>query len=581
MLDRKDKFILTIICAILVFLLVQIFLYKHRGTELRTETSLLNQYYALMKSDPESARRALELILEKNPRNIIALKELGYWYLKNGDTHHALAQFEAIHAYYPDDLTTIKQLSYIYDSLGLKESAAKLSSLYEAKNNMTLPKIQRYAQRYFRESPSLTHVLQQSIDDAVFNVNVMPDAFNARVQALAINLPPELIMAITPKPSQVMPTTLAGTMSERDKLLNEYYRVKKFNEQAACYLITQLVEKYPNDVLILKEAGYLALKNKNNLYAYYYFCRAYALTKDPTLALQNGYILDGLRRRREAYLYFDLATKSKNTEERMKAELAKTNLRGSQTIIFSEPFYAELFYDPFYFSRFKLLVSQAIARAGVVLWEKYNLKAYLSYRRTEDNKSGTSGIISNIFEDNAAITAIGMSGTPFPSQPFLLFAEWGKAVDLVYRNRSRWRSDFRGGAVYYNEWGYGADYTLTPVMRLKFKADLYADAIYYSRYIDWIGTARFRPGIELLRYGSTSLFIYYKIFLIQDTNRDFYNNLVEYGPGIAFTPSDRYNITIRYECLNGHYLPSGGRFRNPYSMNYHNSMTQLNIYFRF
>lgn len=581
MLDRKNKFILTIISAILIFLIIQFYLYRHRGTEVRTETSLLNQYYALMKTDPDSAKRALELILEKNPKNIIALKELGYWYLKNGDVRNALKQFESVHTYYPDDLTTIKQLSYIYDSLGLKASAAKLSSLYEAKNYLTLPKIQRYAQSYFRESTALTHLLQQSIQDATFTFNIMPDTFTAQVDALQVNLSPTLMLAVIQQQPQGTPASILGSMSERDRLLNEYYKIKKINEIAACYLITRLADKYPNDVLILKEAGYLALKNKNNLYAYYYFCRAYALTKDPTLALQNGYILDGLRRKSEAYYYFDLATKSKNIDERMKAEIAKTNLRGSQSLFLPEPFYIEIFYDPFYFSRFKLLVSQVIAHAGVVLWDKYHLNAYYSYRRTEDNKSGNAGVISNIFEDNAQISSIGLSGTPFPSQPFLLFAEWGKAVDLVYRNRSRWRNDFRGGAVYYNEWGYGAEYTLKPVMHLKFKADLYADAIYYSRYTDWIGTARFRPGIELVRYGSTSVFFYYKIFLIQDTNRDFYNNLVEYGPGIAFTPSDRYNLTIRYECLNGHYLPAGGRYKNPYSINYHNNVSQLNIYIRF
>lgn len=535
----RTKFILTLSAIFLGIIFAQIYsLIFHPDIE-RTETSLINQYYRIGHKRPAAEKTSLDYIVSKYPDNVTAAKELAFWYLRNNQPKDALNQFKKVLALNPNDKDAPREISLLSNIDNEGDGVVY--------SNTTLRNINKFISAYL----------------------MMPTA------KATVDTPTE-------KTEKGGASVAAPVMSERDSLLNAFYNNKKQHHNSEAWkALKSLLARYPTDVVALKEAGYFALADNNNALAFHYFKKVYELTHDPYIALQNGYILNNMGENKLAYHYFELATNNPNLDERMRAELALTNLRAIPFKFIPDPYYAEIYYDPFYQSRFKLLVHSLVVRVGKVLNYDYNWQIYLGYRRTMDNKSGTSGPISSIFNDNAAITSIGTSITPFRGIPFVAFIEGGKAVDLVYQNRARWRNDFRTGLAYYNEWGNESRYTFTPTFHIHLKNDIYADAIYYSRYINTIATARVRPGFEFFRYKTTSLSLYLKGNIIEDKRREFFNNLIEYGPGIVFTPSDRYNVSLRYESLNGHYLPAGSPSPNPYSLNYHNGITQLDVYFRF
>lgn len=538
----RQKFILSILSIFGIFLVIQVINLFHHQTVERSVDSLINQYYQLNKKSPESAKRALDLILEKDPNNQQALTALSYWYLAQGDTYHALQKLKMLHERHPKDRQIEQQLNDLMMLSQSLNASKKLTTDIPIKN-ILMTKTEKSASDSNETNPQEKKSLKP-------------------------------LVATSGYPQKTAPTTV----SDRNQLLNIFYQNKKTDPQKAWQALHRLLKKYPDDVMALKEAGYFALSENKKDESVMYFKHAYDLSHDPMLAMQIGYLLDGLHKKREAYHYFDLATKNPNQEERLKAEIAKTNLRGIQTQFLPYPFFANIQFYPFYRSRFKLMIYPLIAKVGVVLNQEYHFLAYLSYRRTSDNRSSNNNNLPQIFEDDAAITSLGLQITPIPRIPLSAFIEAGKAVDLVYRNRGRWRNDFRTGIFYYNEWGKEARYTLKPTFSFIPNMDLYGDAIYFSRFLNDIATLRARPGFEVFRYGSSAFTVYMKGFISQDTSREFYNNFIEYGPSIAFTPSDRYNVSIRYENLHGIYLPAGGATVNPYSRNYHNNIILLDAY---
>jgi hypothetical protein len=64
-----------------------------------------------------------------------------------------------------------------------------------------------------------------------------------------------------------------------------------------------------------------------------------------------------------------------------------------------------------------------------------------------------------------------------------------------------------------------------------------------------------------------------------DKNREFYNNLIEYGPGISITSRVIHSLSLSVERRLGTYLPVGEN-NNPYSTHYKNTVVQLLFYTR-
>ena len=301
--------------------------------------------------------------------------------------------------------------------------------------------------------------------------------------------------------------------------------------------------------------------------------------KDPALyAMEKAYFYNKRHMNKMAYAYFQQAAKSKNKQLALQAENALTNLVGQQTRSFPDPYYGEIFFMPFSQSHFNLTVNQFIGRIGIEQPNRWQTKEYMFVKRDADNRSENLGQLSQIYEDNVQITGAGVQVSPLPRVPLIGYIEAGAAYDLIYRDRDRWRGDLRGGFMYYQEVGKQAAYYSDLTIMPDYYSTYYADITYFSRYANnIIGTLRTHQGVRAVQYKSSMVNLYLKGRLIQDSQRQFFNNFAEAGPGLGLIPSNRYNIELRFEYLKGVYLPAGGSF-NPYSKYYVNKVVQLLCY---
>lgn len=333
-----------------------------------------------------------------------------------------------------------------------------------------------------------------------------------------------------------------------------------------------------NQVMRFKQAGYLAIKHHQLRAAIKYFSKAYALTHQPRLAMQLGYLYDTIDDKPKAYQFFKLATKSKDPTRALCAENAMTNLSGLQTKTLSKPYFSEAFFNPFSQSRFGLTVRPLVVRLGIEQPNNLQSRQYLFLRRTDDNRSKNLGELSQIYEDNVQIIGVGGQLTPIKGLPVVTFLETGAAYDLIYRNRNRWRGDVRTGLMYYDQFGARPAYFDKVNMRSHYYSDLYGEATYFSRYNNnVIAGVKTHQGIRLLQYHTSMLSLYATGRMIADTKREFFNNFAEVGPGVEFIPNNRLNLKVLFEHVNGVYLPAGAT-PNPYGKYYKNTLVQLLLY---
>lgn len=495
----------------------------------------------MMHLQPNSAKQVLLQIIsiDKNAQEAYVL--LGYIELQKKQIHEALPYFVKAFAIKPST-TLALQLGYIY---------AELKNIVKATEYFNYVIING------------TEPLKKQSQKALY-----------------------VIKNQLPFDSSILSVAIPQVQSPEDKLWNVFYQNKTINIPLAWRAIDNLLILNPFNIRALKEAAYFSTAQHMNERAIEYWKRAYAIEPNPEYAMSIGYLYDGIDRKLLAFRYFDLASKTSNMALHDKAEMAMTNMGGGQFKFLPKPYFMEFYSAPFYFSRFDLGVLPTILRSGVTLNETYRTELYLSYRRTKDNRSGIQGLIiqnsiSQIFEDNVAIYAAGFRTSPWPQIPLQTFIESGVGEDLIYRNRPKWQRDLRGGLVYYNAWGATAGYTDKLEFPFKWVSTFYADLIYYSRYNNLIGTTWFRPGIRAATFQSAVLDVYLANYYLVDKNREFYNNTYSVGPGIAIRPSNRVNVVIRLESLQGFYVPVNSPTPNRYRSKYYNNIAMVEFFMRF
>lgn len=571
-MTKRKKILLMVAFIFLLAFIVMFSNFKKAGIGRSTE-SYLNQYYQLRKEHPTIAKEVLELILKKEPTNQTALLELGYFYLQQGDNYQALPYFEKANQLYPNNVIIAFDYARILQSVKEFKKAKELFLfVYEHGDQSIKQQAKVILDHDFPITPILANSNTSENNFLEFN-NTKTYLFSTYHAAEEIKAPE--FHATLPQKNMILKKENAID------LMNNYYELNKTNKSLAWVQLQEIIKKYPNYVIALKEAGYILLNKKNNRQALPYFLQAYTLTNDPVIAMQIGYIYNGLGENHIAYKYFNLATRTNDQDLFLKAEIAMTNIRDAFPKFIKDPYFFEVYFDPFYFTRFDLMVYPVISRVGFVANKKHQLEVYTIYRRTTDNSSGVNNNIPQIFEDNAQITDFGFRLNPIPEWPIVYFIEMGAAKDLIYENRPRWRSDFRTGLAMFQPWGKEATFTLHPEFPFKQVGDAYADIIYYSRYQDVIATARVREGFRAFEYQCMMLDFYLKGFLVGDTLHQFYNNIFEIGPGIALTPVNKFNFVVRYETIQGYYLPVNSPSRNPYGPKYRNSITQADFFIRF
>ena len=73
----------------------------------------------------------------------------------------------------------------------------------------------------------------------------------------------------------------------------------------------------------------------------------------------------------------------------------------------------------------------------------------------------------------------------------------------------------------------------------------------------------------------------FQLILVLDKNQEFFNNVYSVGPGIVIRPSNRWNVAIRYESLQGFYFPVRSPSPNPYRPTFYNQIILVEFFSRF
>jgi len=355
-----------------------------------------------------------------------------------------------------------------------------------------------------------------------------------------------------------------------DSLLNKYYEIRKNKRGDGENFLKAAVKLDPKDLRVRKEFGMLLLEKKRPEEALEHF--TYLEERDSTdvgSIKQSGYILESLGRHTEAYVKFEKVFElSKDSEEKKKLYETLVNLSTFRTKVLPSPFFAEIYYSPLYENRFGNTINSMNTRLGVVIEPTHEWEVYVGTRFNKDKKS-IGGTAPAIYSDNSVIYAVGMSLKPISSIPIKFYVESGYGHDVTSRNRPSNRKDLRGGVVGFQNWGAKPVYSDILSFPFKHIGDAQGDVSYYSRYDNnWIGTFRIREGLRVLAFKGASVNCYAKGQFLFDTNKEFFNNLYEYGAGIAVQPTYLTNFVIRTEKVWGNYIKVNSRSPNPYAKKY-------------
>ncbi len=365
-------------------------------------------------------------------------------------------------------------------------------------------------------------------------------------------------------------------------LLDSYYELRDADPDAAYQL---LLDGYPassGDIRVPLELGFYQLQRENFAEALPFFEAASAIDpsrkevqdqigyinvalerdsaalaafdrslelqpSDEAIRLQRAYVLQRLgRNRAAAEAFYGL---SGSSDQRIASQSCSSwqVLYNASDRAFDAPWFGESYFAPQYVSHFDLAVFPYQGRVGAVLDEETQLEAYGSLRVTADTRSGRGIFGPQNFYDNAAVIAAGLRVQPIEDVPVALFVEAGGAYDLTDLGRDRWRGDVRGGAVLYEEWGM-APPCLGESGGVRAVADVYAEAIYYSRYDDNVlFYARFRPGVRVWEDQDAAVDLYLLGATGFDTRGVAGNEYQELGAGAAAHIYGFGGLTLRAE----------------------------------
>ena len=335
------------------------------------------------------------------------------------------------------------------------------------------------------------------------------------------------------------------------------YALLAVKDSRATTYLERAAKLKPRDAKIFEQLGYAQLAAGNGKQAIAAFRRA--LDLDPSnhvLRLQLVYTQDAEGQKRAAARDARVVAMSRHPRA-TEGCTAWNNLAGLPDRLLPKPWFAETYFAPEWRTRDRLGVAPLQMRIGRALIGEDILSVYGSFRGTWDNRSNYSGFAPQVFYDDTAIFAGGLRWRPWEAAPVFAFIEQGMAGDITPRHRSRWRNDTRAGFVYGQEWE-AAPKSCTDDIRLTLTLiiDIYAEAIWYSRYQDMIAYARIRPGVRLMESRIGSLEAYALAAITRDTAGRADNRFHELGAGLAFKFLEPLRITLRTELV--HVARSGG-----------------------
>lgn len=348
-----------------------------------------------------------------------------------------------------------------------------------------------------------------------------------------------------------------------EALLNKGYDdLRRGDEGPARVKFSQVLLEEPGKTEVRKQLGYMSLADGDLVAAASQLEGVRRLAPlDHQTALELGYIYHSLHDRPRAVRSFTAALGSPDPAVRESAQSALRVVKQDDA-----PFYVDVYASPHQSARFRNRIVHLEAKGGYrppgLRWASATLAA----RWDRDSRSRI-GTVPEVYSDNVFSVAPGLRLQPEGVSAHLSL-EYGAAFNLLRTAEHPRRVEPEGRAVL-------VDYRYWPGPWRSF-FDLGGSVGYYSRHRDnLIAEAQARLGAKVFDSGSSQLTVYVPLRGVRDSNRDFYNNLAEFGLGGEVQPSTRLNLTLRGEVLRGVYAGLSGVDPNPYGARYRETRVLL------
>jgi Tfp pilus assembly protein PilF len=314
----------------------------------------------------------------------------------------------------------------------------------------------------------------------------------------------------------------------------------------------------------LRDQGYRLLSEGRRPEAIRAFEEAYGQNpQDYASAMQLGYLYQAEGQNENARRMFRSATNSPDPQVASQALAALRSINGVQGLWFSS-----LYFAPFYTSRFGDEINSLNGKLG--LRPTRYFQPYIGLRLNRDTRSQT-GRLPIIFEDDAAVFSFGIQSQPFGPNS-AIYAEAGTAVSLLSQPPGgRAIPDYRVGIDWFHPWGLSLGQASHEISRkVALFGEGYFDTAFYSRYGDnVIGYLQAKEGLTFPLKRLVPVQAFAAVNVVKDSRGDFYNNVVEIGPGFRFAPVRKLPaFQIQAQYLRGYYMIKGQRTINPYGPNY-------------
>ena len=341
-----------------------------------------------------------------------------------------------------------------------------------------------------------------------------------------------------------------------DALLNAGYDELRLGRTAAAReQFRMALAANPGRTEVAKQLGYMSMAEGDVAAAAADFAGVHRLApEDYETALQLGYIYDSLHNEAAAAKSFAAALPSPDPQIHAAAAAALINVRAAQQTV-----YLDVYGAPYYTSRFSNKLAYFEAALGYKPAPDWPVSFFLGGRYAQDTRSHT-GVVPQIYGDNVLSAGPGIRFQPMGWNANLTVEEDVSLNLTPSASRPRdTEADARAVLADYHYWDGPA----------RTFADAGASVGYYSRYQNnGIALLQVRAGGKLWSGETSRLLLYAPVNVVKDVNRDYYNNLGEYGIGLELQPLTPIDFKVRLEYLRGIYMGISGVERNPYGRDY-------------
>jgi len=341
-------------------------------------------------------------------------------------------------------------------------------------------------------------------------------------------------------------------------LTNQAYSLLQSDPHAAELLFLYISRRYPTDVNVKRQLGYIYYQKKEYAAAMNFFNAAEYLTHSDTVTLQIAFCLNSLGRTGEAKEILQRLESSPDPDIR---RLAERQLNEPAADTRQSRWWTRIYTDPYYDTRWKSLFYFANIERGYAVDRKGILNGYAFLNVSGDSRS-SDGLIPEIFSDNAVVAGLGVSVRPLHGLQFN--TQYGISYDFVKRtDRNRVSDDFRTILIYNNGIYPGLNLHGDVRIPLSLLFDVYTSLGYYSRFKNGIGYFQTRAGARIFESGYWAADIYIKGSVVRDIEKEFYNNQIDGAAGLRMMPDVRWGLCLAAEFHRGCYWDAGTSY-NPY-----------------